>query len=99
MTSSILGKGTESSSKDVFVEKIDFMGASLSINAGGAFASSISRFFPTVLEMMADGALNPLFSQDEFEKEKASKYWSFANREVCIHSSHGDPAHAKIPDF
>lgn len=71
MTSSILGKGTESISKDVFVEKIDFMGASLSINAGGAFASSISRFFPTVLEMMADGALNPLFSQDEFEKEKA----------------------------
>src|SRR5210317_602828 len=62
MTSSILGKGTESISKDVFVEKIDFMGASLSINAGGAFASSISRFFPTVLEMMADGALNPLFS-------------------------------------
>jgi zinc protease len=71
MTSSILGKGTESISKDVFVEKIDFMGASLSINAGGAFASSISRFFPTVLEMMADGALNPLFSQEEFEKEKA----------------------------
>jgi hypothetical protein len=46
------------------------MGASLSINAGGAFASSISRFFPTVLEMMADGALNPLFSQMNLKKKK-----------------------------
>ena len=71
MTSSMLGKGTTSISKDEYVEEIDFLGATLNINAGGAYASSLSRFFPKVLEMMVDGALNPLFSEDEFEKEKA----------------------------
>ena len=70
MTSSMLGKGTKSIPKDTFIGEIDFLGASLNINAGGAYASSLSRFFPTILEMMADGALNPLFSEDEFEKEK-----------------------------
>ena len=71
ITSSMLGKGTTSISKDEYVEEIDFLGATLNINAGGAYASSLSRFFPKVLEMMVDGALNPLFSEDEFEKEKA----------------------------
>tara|TARA_B110000003_G_scaffold267645_1_gene296170 strand:+ start:1506 stop:3506 length:2001 start_codon:yes stop_codon:yes gene_type:complete len=70
MTSSMLGKGTKSIPKDTFIGEIDFLGASLNVNAGGAYASSLSRFFPTILEMMADGALNPLFSEDEFEKEK-----------------------------
>jgi len=70
MTSSMLGKGTKNMKKDVFIEEIDFLGATLNVNAGGAYASSLSRFFPQVLEMMADGVLNPIFSQDEFEKEK-----------------------------
>lgn len=70
MTSSMLGKGTKNMKKDVFIEEIDFLGATLNVNAGGAYASSLSRFFPQVLEMMADGVLNPVFSQDEFEKEK-----------------------------
>lgn len=70
MTSSVLGKGTKSIPKDTFVEEIDFLGASININAGGAYASSLSRFFPKILEMMADGALNPIFSVEEFEKER-----------------------------
>jgi len=70
LTSSMLGKGSESITKDTFIEEIDFLGATLSVNAEGAYASSLSRFFPKVLEMMADGALNPLFSAEEFDKEK-----------------------------
>ena len=42
MTSSMLGKGTTSISKDEYVEEIDFLGATLNINAGGAYASSLS---------------------------------------------------------
>ena len=59
MTSSILGKGSNSIPKDDYIEEIDFLGASQNINAGGAFASSLSRFFTRILEVMADGALNP----------------------------------------
>jgi len=70
MTSSMLGKGTKSIPKDTFIEEIDFLGASININAEGAYASSLSRFFPKILEMMVDGALNPIFSSEEFEKEK-----------------------------
>jgi predicted Zn-dependent peptidase len=70
LTSSMLGKGSKSITKDTFIEEIDFLGATLSVNAEGAYASSLSRFFPKVLEMMADGALNPLFSAEEFDKEK-----------------------------
>ena len=70
MTSSMLGKGTKSIPKDTFIEEVDFLGASININAGGAYASSLSRFFPKILEMMADGALNPIFSVEEFEKER-----------------------------
>ena len=70
MTSSMLGKGTKSIPKDTFIEEVDFLGASININAGGAYASSLSRFFPKILEMMADGALNPIFSVEEFKKER-----------------------------
>ena len=46
------------------------MGASLSLSAGGGFASSLKRYFPRVLEMMSDGLKNPVFTVEDFEKEK-----------------------------
>ena len=67
---SMLGKGSLSISKNNFEEEIDFMGASLSFGSSSAFASSLSRYFPRVLELLADAALNPNFLQEEFEKEK-----------------------------
>ncbi|MBT8302783.1 MAG: insulinase family protein, partial [Maribacter sp.] len=36
-----------------------------------AFASSLSKYFPRILELMADAAINPNFTEEEFEKEKA----------------------------
>ncbi len=68
VTSDLLGKGTKSTSKDEFIEKIDFMGANLSLSSSGASGSSLSKFFPELLEMLADGLLNPVFSKEEFEK-------------------------------
>jgi predicted Zn-dependent peptidase len=68
VTSDLLGKGTKSTSKDEFIEKIDFMGANLNLSSSGASGSSLSKFFPELLEMLADGLLNPVFSKEEFEK-------------------------------
>ncbi len=68
VTSDLLGKGTKQVSKDEFIEKIDFMGANLNLSATGASGSSLSKFFPELLEMLADGLLNPIFSKEEFEK-------------------------------
>ena len=71
MVASLLGTGTQETSKDEFNEEIDFLGASISFGSESAFASSLSKFFPRVLELMAEGALQPKFIQEEFESEKA----------------------------
>ena len=70
LLSSMLGKGSKSIEKDAFEEEVDFLGARLSFGSSTAFASSLSRYFPRVLELMADAALNPNFLQEEFDKEK-----------------------------
>ena len=70
LLSSMLGKGSQSIEKDAFEEEVDFLGARLSFGSSSAFASSLSRYFPRVLELMADAALNPNFLLEEFDKEK-----------------------------
>ncbi|AWI24864.1 M16 family metallopeptidase [Flavobacterium pallidum] len=71
MASALIGEGTTKISKDAFNEEIDFLGANVSFGASGAFASSLSKYAGRVLELMADGALNPNFTQEEFDKQKA----------------------------
>ena len=70
MLTSMMGKGSTSISKNDFEEEIDFMGAHFHFNADGAHASSLSRFFPRVMELMADATLHPNFLEEEFQKEK-----------------------------
>ena len=67
---SILGNGTTTISKDEFNEEIDFLGASLNIGFSGGFASTLTRNNERVVEFMADAVINPLLSEEEFNKEK-----------------------------
>ncbi|HRA73889.1 MAG TPA: pitrilysin family protein, partial [Flavobacterium sp.] len=46
-------------------------GANVNFSSQGAYASSLSKYANRILELMADGALNPNFTQVEFDKEKA----------------------------
>lgn len=71
MTGALLGNGTTKIPKDDFLEEIDFMGAMLNFNSSGATANTLSRYFPRVLELLAQGATDPLFTQEEFDKEIA----------------------------
>ncbi|MCT4630745.1 insulinase family protein [Winogradskyella sp.] len=66
----MLGNGTTSISKDEFNDEIDFLGARLSFGAQGGFASSLSKYSDRIVELMADAAINPLLTKEEFEKEK-----------------------------
>ena len=66
----MLGNGTQSISKVDFIEEIDYMGASLNVTGSGAFAGSLKRYFPRVLELMASAVLEPLFTQEEFDRQK-----------------------------
>ncbi len=70
LTGSLLGKGSKSISKDAFNEEVDFLGARMFFGPQSAFASSLSKYFPRILELMADASINPNFTQEEFDKEK-----------------------------
>lgn len=67
---SMLGEGTKEIPKDKFNEEIDYLGANVNFFSSGAAANSLSKYFPRILELMAKGALNPNFTQEEFETEK-----------------------------
>lgn len=68
---SLLGTGTSEISKDDFQEEVDFMGARVSFSPNGAFVSSLSKYFPRVLEMIALAIINPDFKQEDFDKDLA----------------------------
>jgi len=70
LTSSLIGNGSMKISKDAFNEEIDFLGADLNFYSSGASGSSLSKYSGRILELMAEGALNPNFTQEEFDKEK-----------------------------
>ena len=70
LVSSMMGNGTENQSKESYNEEVDYMGATLFLSASGGYVSSLKRYFPRVLEMMSDGLLNPLFTDEDFNKEK-----------------------------
>ena len=57
-------------SLEEFIEEVDYMGATLNVSGSGVFASSLSRYFDRVLELMAGTVLEPLLTQEEFEKAK-----------------------------
>lgn len=70
LLSAMLGKGSASISKDDFIEEVDFLGAQLNFGALSAYGQSLSKVYPRIMELMAEGALNPSFDTAEFEKEK-----------------------------
>ncbi|MEY3500155.1 MAG: hypothetical protein RL308_1824 [Bacteroidota bacterium] len=70
LTSSLIGNGSMKIPKDAFNEEIDFLGADLNFYSSGASGSSLSKYSGRILELMAEGALNPNFTQEEFDKEK-----------------------------
>ncbi|OOV27047.1 peptidase M16 [Flavobacterium sp. LM5] len=71
LTSSLLGNGSQKTSKDAFNEEIDFLGANINFSSQGASASALSKYAGRVLELLAEGALYPKFTQEEFDKDKA----------------------------
>ena len=71
LTSSLIGNGTKKTTKEAFNEEIDFYGANINFTSQGAYASSLSKYSARVLELLAEGALQPNFTQTEFNKEKA----------------------------
>lgn len=66
----MLNEGTTTKSKDAFDEAVDRIGATVSLSASGGYASSLNRYFPQALALMADALRNPAFTQASFDKVK-----------------------------
>lgn len=71
LTSALIGSGTKKMTKDAFNEEVDFLGASINFENSGAYANGLSKYSNRILELMADGALNSVFTQNELDKNKA----------------------------
>lgn len=71
LTSSLIGNGTSKISKDDFNKKIDFYGAGVYLGINGFSANTLSRYFPEILKLAADGSLDPVFTQADLDSEKA----------------------------
>ncbi|MDN3595624.1 M16 family metallopeptidase [Zunongwangia endophytica] len=67
----LLGQGTTNMPKDEFNERVDYLGARLNIFSEGASANTLSKYFPEILGLMADGVINPKFTEEEFDKSIA----------------------------
>lgn len=65
-----LENGTTNLSKEDFNKKVDYLGASINFSSNGAFANSLSKYFPEVLGLMADAVINPKFSAEEIQNSK-----------------------------
>ena len=70
LLSSNMGKGNKFQSKDEFIEEKDFMGSFINYSSNGGSFSSLARYFEKSMTMFAQGALYPVFNNEEFEKEK-----------------------------
>lgn len=70
MAGDLLREGTASRTKEQLDEEVDFMGANLSTFSSGAYASGLSKYSETLMELMADVVMNPAFPQEAFDKIK-----------------------------
>ncbi|HUH25611.1 MAG TPA: pitrilysin family protein, partial [Flavobacterium sp.] len=84
LTSAVVGNGTAKTSKDKFNDEIDFLGASVRFWNTGASASGLSKYSSRLLELMAEGSLSPLFSQEEFDKAKQQAIEGLKSEEKSV---------------
>ena len=70
LTSALMGKETQLTSKDDFSEKIDFLGASMNISPNGGFGFCLSKYTDQVFSLFAEASLQPKFTQEELDFEK-----------------------------
>ena len=69
--SMMMGTGTKTKSKAEIDEITDYIGATINFNGlDGIFASSLKKHQTTLLELINDIILNPVFSKNEFNKSK-----------------------------
>ena len=70
LTGALLGKETLKSTKDEFAEKVDFLGASVSVTPNGGFGYCLTKYQEDVFSLFAEAAFKTKFTQEELDFEK-----------------------------
>lgn len=70
MTGNLMRSGTKNKTKQEIDEQIDFIGGNLSTYGNGIYASSLTKHSDELLKLMSDVLMNPIFPEDELEKNK-----------------------------
>ncbi|NDW19521.1 insulinase family protein [Dysgonomonas sp. 216] len=71
IASSMMGNGTSKISKEEFNKRTEYYGSGIYFSVHNVNGSALSRYFPEILELTAQGMLDPLFNQEELDSERA----------------------------
>ena len=82
--SAMMGNGTTNISKEAFNEEVDYLGAYIGFGSESAYASSLSEYFPRIVELMADAIKNPLLTQKEFQQQKDKLIEALKSQEKSV---------------
>lgn len=66
----VIGTATKSRSKEQLSKEIDLIGAQINANDKGGSGSGLKKYESTMLELLSDMILNPLFTQEELDLVK-----------------------------
>ena len=70
ITSSLIGTGTKTRTKDQINEEIDFIGGSINAGSTGIYATSLRKHMEKLVDVLSDVTQNSVFSKEELEKKR-----------------------------
>jgi len=68
MAGDMIGRGTTNRTKEELDKEVDFIGARLNSSSTSVSANGLSKYTEKLVELMADVALHPSMTQEEFDK-------------------------------
>ena len=96
LSGALLGKGSANISKDDFNEEVDYMGARMNFGSQYASAGGLSQYAERILELLADAAIHPNFTQEEFEKEQEILIEGLKTNEKSVAAAAGKVSRALL---
>lgn len=69
----MLSEGTKTMPKAKFDEAVDRIGATVSLNSAGGYASALTRYFNHAFKLMGQALKEPAFTQESFDKLKSEE--------------------------
>jgi zinc protease len=70
---SMLNEGTKTMPKAVFDVSVEKLGANVSLNSAGGYASALTRYFKEAFTLMGTALKEPAFTQESFDKLKTQE--------------------------